>query len=54
LRLEERVRRDLEELPEIRQELVDRIKKEIAEGTYMTPEKLYNAILELLKEVTGE
>jgi len=54
LTLEERAIRDLHELPEIRQELIDRIKKEIAEGTYMTPEKLRQAILELLRELSGE
>ena len=53
LQSEQKLTKDLEKLPEIRQGLVDRIKKEIAEGTYMTPEKVREAIAELLRELSG-
>lgn len=41
----------LNELPEIRQELVDRVKDEIANGTYETPEKLDAAVQGMLDEL---
>jgi len=51
LQPEEKAKKDLKRLPDVRQDLVDRIKKQIAEGTYMTPEKVRKAISELLKEL---
>lgn len=36
------------QLPEVRQDLVDRVKREIAQGTYETPDKLDGALAELL------
>jgi negative regulator of flagellin synthesis FlgM len=39
----------LHELPDVRQDLVDRVKNEIASGTYETPDKL-DAALESLSE----
>lgn len=40
----------LNELPEVRQGLVDRVKSEIADGTYETPEKLEAAVGAMLEE----
>jgi len=51
LKLEDAVKRDLERLPEVRKELVERIKGEIASGSYMTPEKVRKAITELLRQL---
>jgi negative regulator of flagellin synthesis FlgM len=39
----------LQQMPEVRQELVDRVKREIAAGTYDTPDKI-DALLEELAE----
>ena len=39
------------DLPEIRQDRVDQIRKQIAEGTYETPEKLQIALDRLLGEI---
>lgn len=41
----------LRELPEIRQDLVDRIKAQIEEGTYDTPDKIDGAIDAFLEEL---
>jgi negative regulator of flagellin synthesis FlgM len=38
----------LRQLPEVRQEIVDRVKQEIAQGTYDAPEKFDAALEELL------
>jgi len=46
-RLAEQVR----QMPEIRQELVDRIRAQIASGSYETPEKLDLAVERLLDEI---
>jgi anti-sigma28 factor (negative regulator of flagellin synthesis) len=40
------------QLPEVRQELVDRVRLEIASGKYETPEKLDQAIESLMEELT--
>ncbi|MCD4699125.1 MAG: flagellar biosynthesis anti-sigma factor FlgM [Phycisphaerae bacterium] len=39
-------------LPEVRQDLVDRIKSEIADGAYETPEKIQIAAERLLEEIS--
>ena len=39
------------ELPEVRQELVDQLRTEIAEGSYETEEKLDIAVSRLLDEI---
>ena len=41
----------LSRLPDIRQDKVDAVKKQIAEGTYLTPEKLEKAIDNLLRDL---
>ncbi len=41
----------LSRLPEIRQDKVDAVKQQIAQGTYLTPEKLEKAIDNLLKDL---
>ncbi|MCX5662398.1 MAG: flagellar biosynthesis anti-sigma factor FlgM [Planctomycetota bacterium] len=41
----------LAKLPDVRQDLVDRVKAEIAKGTYETPEKLDGAINGLLDDL---
>ncbi|MBI1337188.1 MAG: flagellar biosynthesis protein FlgM [Phycisphaera sp.] len=41
----------LHDLPDVRQGLVDRVKSEIASGTYETPEKLDAAITELAQDL---
>ena len=41
-------------LPKVRRELVNRIKAEIAAGTYETPEKLDIAIARMLRELAEE
>ena len=38
----------LEAMPDIRQELVDSVRQQIADGTYETPERLNAAIEELI------
>jgi len=43
----------LSSLPDVRQELVDRVRKEIAEGTYETPEKLDQALASLIEDLEG-
>ena len=40
----------LAELPDVRQDLIDRVRAEIAAGTYETPEKLEIAIDKLIEE----
>ncbi len=42
------------QLPEIRSELVERVKAEIAAGTYETPERLEIAMSNLMDELLGE
>lgn len=41
----------LRELPTVRQDLVDRVKGEIAGGSYLTPDKLDAALAELAREL---
>ncbi|MFA9476855.1 flagellar biosynthesis anti-sigma factor FlgM [Phycisphaerales bacterium AB-hyl4] len=41
----------LNEMPEIRQELVDRVKQEIADGSYETPEKIEVAVDAMLEDL---
>ncbi len=41
----------LAKLPDIRQDLVDRVKAEIEKGTYETPEKINGAIDGLLEDL---
>ena len=41
----------LHELPDVRQDVVDRVKQEIANGTYETPEKLEAAIGGLIEDL---
>lgn len=41
----------LRHLPEVRQELVDRIKREIEAGTYETPEKIDRALEGIIAEM---
>ena len=41
----------LSSLPEVRQDLVDRIRQEISSGQYETPEKLDDAISSLLDDL---
>lgn len=41
----------LRELPEIRQDLVERIKAQIESGTYETPDKVDGAIEAFLQEL---
>lgn len=43
----------LKQLPDVRQDLVDRIKEEIAQGSYETPDKIEQAIDELLSDLTA-
>ena len=40
----------LAELPDVRQDLVERVRAEIAAGTYETPEKIDTAIDKLIEE----
>lgn len=42
------------EIPEVRTELVERVKAEIAAGTYETPEKLDIAVTRLMEELFPE
>ena len=42
------------QLPDIRTELVERVKAEIAAGTYETPERLEVAVSRLMDELLGE
>lgn len=41
----------LKDLPEVRQEVVDRVKAEIEDGTYETPEKIDQAVDALLEDL---
>ena len=41
----------LSELPEVRQDLIDRVRSEIVAGTYETPEKLDEAIAKLIVDL---
>ena len=41
------------ELPDVRTELVERVKAEIAAGTYDTPDRIDVALENLLDEMTG-
>lgn len=45
--------RRAKQLPPVRRELVERIKAEIAAGTYETPERLEAAIERLLEDIRG-
>jgi negative regulator of flagellin synthesis FlgM len=38
-------------LPDVRQDLVERVKAEIADGTYETPEKIQIAVERMLEEI---
>ena len=42
------------DIPDVRTELVDRVKAELAAGTYETPEKLEVALSRLMEEVFPE
>jgi hypothetical protein len=44
----------IQEVPEIRVELVERVKAEIAAGTYETPERIEAAVERLTAELLGE
>ncbi len=39
-------------LPDVRQDLVERVKSEIADGTYETPEKIQIAAERMLEEIS--
>ena len=41
----------IQEVPEVRSELVERVKAEIAAGTYETPERLEIAVQRLMEEL---
>jgi len=41
----------LAELPDVRQDLIDRVRADIAAGTYETPEKLDQAIEKLMEDL---
>lgn len=43
----------LSALPPVRTELVDTVRRQIADGTYETPEKFNAAVEELLKDLLG-
>jgi len=45
--------RRAKQLPEVRTDLIERIKAEIAAGTYETPEKIEAAIDRLLEDLYG-
>lgn len=42
----------LRDLPDVRQDLVDRVKSEIANGSYETPDKIGKAVDNLLDELS--
>jgi len=44
----------LQEVPEVRTDLVQRIKEEIAAGTYETPERIEITVDRLMEEFLGE
>jgi negative regulator of flagellin synthesis FlgM len=48
---EARIRAKLAEVPDVRSELVDRVKAEIQAGTYDTTDKLNQAIDRMLEEI---
>jgi len=48
-----RLAAQIAELPEVRTELVERVKAEIAAGTYETPERIEIALTRLMEELTG-
>jgi negative regulator of flagellin synthesis FlgM len=48
-----RLAAQIQELPEVRTELVQRVKAEIAAATYETPERLDIAVNRLMDELTG-
>ncbi len=50
----EKLVKKLQEIPEVRAELVQRIKKQIAEGTYDTPERMEKAVEGMLRELFEE
>ncbi len=41
----------LKDMPDVREELVQRVRREIAEGSYETPERVESAINGLLREL---
>ena len=41
----------LRQLPDVRQDLIDNVRQELAAGTYETPQKLDAAIVALLDEI---
>jgi len=41
----------LQEMPDVRQDLVDRVRREIAEGTYETPERVEKAIQGMMRDL---
>ncbi len=44
----------LRSMPDVRQDVVQRAKQQIADGTIDTPEKLESALDEMIKDVLGE
>ena len=50
----EKLVKKLQETPEVREELIQRIKKQIAEGTYETPERMEKAVEGMLRELFEE
>jgi negative regulator of flagellin synthesis FlgM len=44
----------IDQIPEVRAELVERVRAEIAAGTYETPEKIDIAAAKLLDELFGD
>ncbi len=48
-----KVTAELAKLPDVRHDLVKRIKREISQGTYLTPAKMRVAVSELLKDLGG-
>lgn len=44
----------VQEVPEVRTELVQRVKEEIAAGTYETPERIEIAVGGLMEELFGQ
>jgi len=47
----EELLKKLQELPDVRQDLIDRVKREIAEGAYETPERIEKAVDGLMREL---
>ncbi len=48
---EVRILGKLKQVPDVRQERVETIRKEIAEGTYLTPERLESGIRNMLSQL---